>query len=64
MTHASCGDRLSAIPDRPLTYDEAQVSPRPCHCGRLVSRPEQCAAWRAARDGVTCPYQVLHQRRD
>ena len=46
-----------------MTYDEAQSSPRPCLCGRLVSRPEQCAAWRRDRDGVTCPMTTMHGRK-
>lgn len=43
-----------------MTYDEAQSSPRPCLCQRLVSRPEQCAGWRRDRQTEACPLAVMH----
>ena len=46
-----------------MTYDDAQVSPRPCLCGRLVSRPEQCEGWRRDRGTEDCPLAVMHGRR-
>jgi hypothetical protein len=32
------------------TYDDARTHPRPCRCGKLVTRPEQC-------DGPPCPFE-------
>lgn len=32
------------------TYDEARMHPRPCKCGKHVTRPEQCS-------GEPCPFE-------
>ena len=37
------------------SFDEARESPEPCHCGRLVTRPEQCA-------GLPCPMPQTRER--
>jgi hypothetical protein len=37
------------------SFDEAREAPEPCHCGRLVTRPDQCP-------GLPCPMPKTVER--